>query len=163
MMPSGFRWTTFDLTSSLSRDWQQEIAATAADADFREFPRTPILSREGRDVQRVYRGRVHAAAVRTTCPGCMGSTGGDSSTSHESLADQPVMAAHDDRYGVVLNVQRGTKMRFECHVDSNPLPTCCSSLIIWPGGGELLFPTTGRRPTWRRSSRTDAHPAACGH
>ena len=31
------------------------------------------------------------------------------------------MAAHDDRYGVVLNVQRGTEMRFECHVDSNPL------------------------------------------
>ena len=31
------------------------------------------------------------------------------------------MAAHDDRYGMVLNVQRGTTMRFECHVDSNPL------------------------------------------
>ena len=29
-------------------------------------------------------------------------------------------AGQDDRYGVVLNVQHGKKMRFECHVDSNP-------------------------------------------
>ena len=31
------------------------------------------------------------------------------------------MAAGDERYGVVLNVQRGTAERFECHIDSNPL------------------------------------------
>ena len=80
MMLSGFRWTTFDLTSSLSGDWQQEIAATAADADFREFPRTPILSREGRDVKRIYRGRVHAAEVRQNLPWLYGLYRGHFST-----------------------------------------------------------------------------------
>ena len=48
------------------------------------------------------------------------------------------MAASDERYGVVLNVQRGTRMRFECHVDSNPL-TGLLFCTNHPAGGELLF------------------------
>src|SRR5580704_6392433 len=139
-MPSGFRWTTFDLTSSLSGDWQQEIAATAADADFREFPRTPILSREGRDVQRIYRGRVHAAAVRQNLPWLYGLYRGRFLDLAQEVSDEPVMAARDNRYGIVLNVQRGTEMRFECHVDSNPL----TGLLFCTdhrteAGGELVF------------------------
>ena len=67
-MRSGFRWTTFDLTSSLCGDWQQETAATAAEAEFREFPRTPLLSRESQDVQHIFRGRVHASDVRRNLP-----------------------------------------------------------------------------------------------
>jgi hypothetical protein len=68
-MPLDFHWTTFDLNDQLPVDWQHDIAAAADGADFREFKRTPVIS----------------------------------------------------RYGVVLNVQRGNTMRFECHVDSNPL------------------------------------------
>ena len=49
---------------------------------------------------------------------------------------EPVEAAVDDRYGVVLNVQLGTKMRFECHVDSNPLSGCSSAGSA--EGGELV-------------------------
>ena len=43
----------------------------------------------------------------------------------------------DDRYGVVLNVQQGTGMRFECHVDSNPL-TGLLFCTDHPAGGELV-------------------------
>ena len=57
------------------------------------------------------------------------------------------MAAADDRYGVVLNVQRGTKMRFECHVDSNPLTG-------------LLFCTDH---AGRRRARLRARPGRGGH
>lgn len=32
-----------------------------------------------------------------------------------------VFAAKNDLYGAVLNVQRGAQMRYECHVDSNPI------------------------------------------
>ena len=139
-MPSGFRWTTFDLTSSLSGDWQQEIAATAAGADFREFPRTPILSREGRDVQRIYRGRVHAAAVRQNLPWLYGLYRGRFLDLAQEVSDEPVMAARDNRYGIVLNVQRGTEMRFECHIDSNPLTGLlfCTDHLAG-AGGELVF------------------------
>lgn len=139
-MPSRFRWTTFDLTGSLSGDWQQEIAASAADADFREFPRTPILSREGQDVQRIYRGRVHAAAVRRNLPWLYRLYQGRFLDLAQEVSGEPVTAARDDRYGIVLNVQRGTGMRFECHIDSNPLTGLlfCTDHLAG-AGGELVF------------------------
>ena len=51
-----------------------------------------------------------------------------------------VVPALDDRYGIVLNVQRGTTMRFECHVDSNPLTGLLFCTDHQAGtGGELVF------------------------
>jgi hypothetical protein len=98
------------MASTLPGGWRQVIAATPTDADFQEFPRTPILSRKHfLDLaQEAYAGRV--------------------------------MAARDDRYGIVLNVQRGTEMRFECHVDSNPLTGLlfCTDHLAGEGG-ELVF------------------------
>jgi hypothetical protein len=139
-MPSRFRWTTFDLTNNLSGDWQQEIAATAADADFREFPRTPILSREGQEVQRIYRGRVHAADVRRNLPRLYRLYRGQFLDLAQRVSDEPVTAASDDGYGIVLNVQRGTEMRFESHIDSNPLTGLlfCTDHLAGTGG-ELVF------------------------
>ena len=53
---------------------------------------------------------------------------------------EPVRPAADERYGVILNVQRGTKMRFECHVDSNPLTGLLFLTDHAEGaGGELVF------------------------
>ena len=49
-----------------------------------------------------------------------------------------VAAARDERYGIVLNVQRGTGMRFECHIDSNPL-TGVLFCTNHAEGGELVF------------------------
>jgi hypothetical protein len=63
-----FKWTTFDVTSSLPPGWQREISSVAADADFRDFPRTPALSREGPDVAHIARGRVHANQVKDRLP-----------------------------------------------------------------------------------------------
>jgi hypothetical protein len=48
------------------------------------------------------------------------------------------MPALDDRYGIVLNVQHGTEMRFECHIDSNPL-TGLLFCTDHRAGGELVF------------------------
>lgn len=120
-MPRRFRWTTFDLNDTLPIGWQRDIRAVAAKADFREFPRTPVLSREAPDVLGIPRGRVHARQVRDRLPWLHRFY---RTVFLELAADactEPVAAALDDRYGIVLNVQRGTEMRFECHVDSNPL------------------------------------------
>ena len=51
---------------------------------------------------------------------------------------EPIKAAFDDRYGVVLNVQRGKTMRFECHVDSNPVTGILFFTDHPAGGGELV-------------------------
>jgi hypothetical protein len=109
----------------------------ATDADVRDFPRTPVLTREAAEVSHVKRGRVHATQVQESLPWL-------SDLYHDAFRDlaeqawnEPVETAHDARYGVVLNVQRGTSMRFECHVDSNPV----TGLLFFTDhdkGGELV-------------------------
>ncbi len=139
-MPPGFHWTTFDLTNQLPGDWQHEIAEAAMDADFRRFPRTPILSRESPDILDVWRGRVHAGDVLRSLPWLNKFYRSSFLERAQSTSAEPVMPALDDRYGIVLNVQRGTEMRFECHVDSNPLTGLlfCTDHLAG-AGGELVF------------------------
>jgi hypothetical protein len=137
-MPPRFRWTTFDLNGLLPAGWQRDVGTVAADADFRKFPRTPILSREATDVVHIPRGRVHAHQVRQGLPWLYESYRGEFLELAGEACAERVVAARDDRYGVVLNVQRGTTMRFECHIDSNPL-TGVLFCTDHPAGGELVF------------------------
>ncbi len=147
MMPT-FSWKMFDLNSQLPENclnsqlpenWQQDILAVAADADIRKFPRTPILSREAADVAHVFRGRVHAEQVRRGLSWLYRFYRGPFLELARQTCTEPVEPALDDRYGVVLNVQRGTEMRFECHVDSNPLTGLlfCTDHPVG-AGGELV-------------------------
>jgi hypothetical protein len=133
-----FRWVTFDVTGSLPPNWEQEISAAAEIADFRAFPRTPILSREGPEVSHISRGRVHAAQVRDHLPWLYEKYRNEFLELARQVTEEAVLAAEDDRYGVVLNVQQGTTMRFECHVDSNPL-TGLLFCTDHPAGGELVI------------------------
>src|SRR6185437_8858475 len=113
--------TPFDVTDQFPDGWQEDLHAIAAEAEFRDFPRTPFLSREAADVTHVTRGRVHAVQVQQKLP-WLYKLYRDQFLELASRAwREPIDPAVDDRYGVVLNVQRGNRMRFECHVDSNPV------------------------------------------
>jgi 2OG-Fe(II) oxygenase superfamily len=136
-MSSRFHWTTFDLNSQLPPGWQQDVDTAAEAAEFREFPRTPILSREAADVLHIWRGRVHADQVRQLLPWLYWAYRDKFSELASEACGERVTAAGDDRYGVVLNVQRGTAMRFECHIDSNPL-TGLLFCTDHAEGGELV-------------------------
>ncbi len=136
-MQPRFRWTTFDVTGSLPPNWRREIKAVAKGADFRKFPRTPVLSREAPEVSHIPRGRVHADQVRDRLPWLYKAYRHEFLELAGEVAQEPVRPARDDRYGIVLNVQRGTAMRFERHVDSNPLTGLlfCTNHLA---GGELV-------------------------
>lgn len=135
-----FQWTCFDVSAMLPSQWRQEVAAVAADVDFRDFPRTPGLTRENDSVRVIPRGRVHADIVLADLNWLYAMYRGGFRRLAERVAGEPVAAARDDRYGVVLNVLRGTRMRFECHVDSNPLTGLLFCTDHFPGeGGELVF------------------------
>ena len=140
LKPPRFRWTTFDVTSQLPRGWQRDVAAAAAGADFRAFPRTPVLSREAAQVTHISRGRVHAADVRQGLPWLYRLYRGHFLELAGEMHPERVAPAHDARYGLVLNVQRGATMRFECHVDSNPLSGVlfCTDHLAG-AGGEIVF------------------------
>jgi hypothetical protein len=133
-----FRWTTFDVAASLPPNWRQEISTVAADAEFREFPRTPVLSREAPSVDAISRGRVHADQVRDRLPWLYTAYRAEFLELASEAAQKRVVPASDDRYGIVLNVQQGTGMRFECHIDSNPL-TGLLFCTDHPAGGELVI------------------------
>jgi hypothetical protein len=139
-MPPSFNWTTFDVTSRLPKGWQQDIDAVGAQAEVRDFPRTPVLSREAEQVGHISRGRVHAYQVRQGLPWLRQFYREYFLDLAASTRAEPVAPASDGRYGVVLNVQRGTAMRFECHVDSNPLTGLLFCTDHPAGaGGELVF------------------------
>jgi hypothetical protein len=133
-----FHWTTFDVVGLLPAGWQNEVIRVAREADTREFPRTPGLTREGADVESILRGRVHAAQVQERMPWLCSLYHGAFRDLAERACHERVWTAHDARYGVVLNVQDGPDMRFENHVDSNPV----SGVLFFTdhaAGGELVF------------------------
>ncbi len=133
-----FCWTTFDVTRLFPEDWHDDIRAVAAEAEFRDFPRTPVLSREAADVSHITRGRVHAGQVRQCLPWLCKLYQNDFAGLAAQAWREPIDTAIDDRYGVVLNVQQGPAMRFECHVDSNPVTGLLFLTGHPAGGGELV-------------------------
>ena len=184
-MASHFGWTTFDVTSDLPVNWREDIGGAIADADIREFPRTPILSREATDVANIPRGRVHAGQVKRSLPWLYEFYQGLFLELAGSTCDERVRPAVDDRYGVVLNLQRGTTMRFECHIDSNPITgilfctdhpagaggelvvandsnaTGISAIdrdcsVIRPHAGQLIFFDGSKNPHYARPLRSES-------
>jgi hypothetical protein len=139
MLPT-FQWTTFDVTGILPARWQHDTQDAAAEADVRAFPRTPVISREAADVSGITRGRVHADQVARRLPWLRELYRSGFRELAERAIGGSVATARDERYGAVLNVFRGTRMRFECHVDSNPLT---GLLFVTDhdlgAGGELVF------------------------
>jgi hypothetical protein len=137
-MPPRFRWTTFDVNDLLPIGWRQDVAELAIEADFRLFPPTPVVTREAAGVPHIPRGRVHADRVRRRLPWLHDLYGGPFLELARAAWAESAVTARDPRYGLVLNVQRGTSMRFECHVDSNPL-TGLLFCTDHAAGGELII------------------------
>ncbi|WP_221930767.1 2OG-Fe(II) oxygenase [Changchengzhania lutea] len=55
------------------------------------------------------------------------------------LTDDKVVIAKDDLHAAVLNIQNGTTMRYEAHVDTNPIQGILYVTTHTPGeGGELV-------------------------
>ena len=67
-MAQRFCWTSFDVTGLLPEYWSEDIKGTATEAEFREYPRTPVLSREAAGVTQIHRGRVRADKVQLRLP-----------------------------------------------------------------------------------------------
>ncbi len=124
-----------------------------------------MISREADDVQQVVRGRVHADQVANELPWLRALYRTDFRELGEQATSRKMYAAADERYGAVLNVQRGPGMRFECHIDSNPLTGLLFCTDHGPGaGGELVFghDKTARSRADIEHSRSVLRPQA-GH
>ena len=124
MLPT-LGWTTYDVSEMFPPHWRQDVQKTAIDADFRDFPRTPVISREAVGVERISRGRVHADQVKCELPWLYKFYRSSFLELAQHVAvDSALKAAGDERYEIVLNVQQGPMMRLNATLIQTRLRRC---------------------------------------
>lgn len=122
MKRKDFTWHGFDLRPHLPDGWQEEILDYAQkNAVPKDIVPTSVTSRESADVkslpvltvggQRISNELVWLDKLYRTTMLRLG----------QRCVDEELSVAKDPRYGINLNVQKGSSMRYESHVDSNPL------------------------------------------
>lgn len=116
-----FSWRSYDLRSVLPTDWQDQILATAANAAPKTLRPRSVTSREGDPHLKIATLTVNGHIVRQRLPWLYDLYKGLFRDLGQFSVSEPLFTAENDVYGAVLNMQRGTEMRYESHVDSNPL------------------------------------------
>lgn len=148
-MPGGrrppFLWHCFDLRSELPVNWQQDIVAAAERlTKQRTLIPTSVTSREASRSTEISALTVGGIVVANELPWLYELYKTRFRELAQALTAEPVSTAEDLRYGINLNVQRGKSMRYECHVDSNPIQGMLYVTDHPPGnGGELIVSNLG--------------------
>lgn len=134
-----FSWRSYDINSLLPRGWQEGILTVAEKAVTKLlFPRS-VTSREGDPDLRIVTLTVSGTTVRDSLPWLYSLYKGLFRDLGQLGLIEPLSTANNDLYGASLNVQRGTEMRYEAHVDSNPLEGLLYVTDLPKGcGGELV-------------------------
>jgi hypothetical protein len=137
-----FTWRSYDVASCLPSGWQSQLLCLAQEFSVLRtlLASGSITCREKNPADSVDVLTVGGLILKERVRWLWDMYHGEFLTLASDLVGEEVFAAKDDRYGVVLNVQRGNTMRYECHVDSNPLEGILFATEYTPdGGGELVF------------------------
>ena len=119
MTQFSYRW--YDVRGRLPLGWSQEIAACAELATQHILTPTSVSSREAFDVGEIRTLTVDGDAVQTHLPWLFNLYFGYFRELAQLSSSEPVCCAKLPIYAVNLNVQRGSQMRYEAHVDTNPI------------------------------------------
>ncbi len=135
-----FWYKEFDASADLPAGWQRAIFEVAEqDAKFKVLVASSVTSRELTTHVRIPVFTVGGRVVQSRLPWLLDLYRGRFRDIAQTLTSEVVSVAADLRYAVNLNVQRGTDMRYECHVDSNPIEGLLYVTDHPPGkGGELV-------------------------
>lgn len=144
-----FSWHCFDVSTRLPDGWVDQIVGVAEKrAKSKTLTPTSVTSREGSEVLQLPALTVGGVAVREELPWLDERYRSLFLELAQALNDEKVSPATDPRYALNLNVQRGPAMRYECHVDSNPVEALLYVTSHPPGtGGELVVANQGDMPT----------------
>lgn len=140
-----FVWHTFDLRQELPSDWQVQIREVVGRVarDSVLVP-TSVTSREGEAAPPLPASTVDGRALTEELPWLSALYHGRFRNMAQELTAESVATARDPQYGINLNVQRGRDMRYELHVDSNPIQGLLYCTTHLPGeGGELVVSNRG--------------------
>ena len=152
-MPEGsvserFNWRSYDLNTLLPKGWREQILQLARTADARFLITGNITSREADPKGHLKVMGVNGERVRDELPWLFELYKGLFRDLAQKGSVERVSIATVDRRGAVLNIQTGTDMRYEAHVDTNPIEGLLYVTSHPPGsGGELVVsnrPDSGR-------------------
>jgi len=140
-----FHWHSFDLRAELPAGWQIAILDVAENrARARTLVPTSVTSRESSADMEIAALTVGGKTVASELPWLYGLYCNRLRELAQEISPEPLSAAVDVRYAINLNVQRGRAMRYECHVDSNPIQGLLYVTDHPPGsGGELVVSNLG--------------------
>lgn len=135
-----FTWHTFDVNSFLPKGWVEQVTAFALEvSELRELRPTSVTSREStRDIS-IPILTIDGAKVREGLRWLFDLYRGTFRDIAQTCVAEPLLIGTNVLHAVVINVQRGTNMRYECHVDTNPLSGLLYVTSHGPSdGGELV-------------------------
>lgn len=119
---NSFWYKEFDINHILPENWKEELIQTAKNhSNQKELIPKSVTSREGENVKSIKVATVGGLKVKQKLPWLISLYKNEFLEYGQSCIDEQAFHAEDDRYAINLNFQFGTKMRYECHVDSNPL------------------------------------------
>ena len=143
MIPSTekFKWNEIPVEKHLPKGWR-ELLTSFSNHHRRTVSLVPnsITSRETEDVSSISISTVDGSQIRISLPWLhklYKSTFLDLIIKH---IDRTAVSANSDIHGITINIQSGNTMRYECHVESNPI-TALLYVNDHPkgSGGELVI------------------------
>jgi hypothetical protein len=134
-----FTWHSFDVRSLLPQFWRSQILDLASSIEIRTIFPTSVTSREGDPNLSISIATADGVTTRERLPWLYDFYRGLFLDLAQQNSLEEVSPAASDLYGLVLNIQRGNHMRYECHVDTNPIQSLLYVTDNPEGtGGELV-------------------------
>ena len=137
---SQFFWTSFDVRAMLPDDYHAQVRNAVKSCSVkRVLTPTSVTSRESRNVSEIPVSTVSGESIRDKLPWLWSLYHNEFLQLAEQICRESVLVASRDRIKVNLNVQSGREMRYECHIDSNPIEALLYLTTHRKGeGGELV-------------------------
>jgi hypothetical protein len=135
-----FKYYEFDVNEFLPASWRDDISQLVKKYSVeRILSATSVTSREVSPDITVPAFIVDGDCIKERMPWLYDLYRGFFRDMGQKCVTEPVSTAKEPVYGVNLNIQRGSKMRYECHVDSNPIQGMLYVTTHPEGtGGELV-------------------------
>ena len=117
-----FTFQEFDMSEYLNNKWDKEIISFAIEKSIYQdiFP-TSVTSREPPNVTSVSVSTIDGKKLREQLDWLFELYEKHIFALAKTCVDEELFLAKNDLYALNLNIQKGDEMRYECHVDSNPL------------------------------------------
>jgi 2-oxoglutarate-Fe(II)-dependent oxygenase superfamily protein len=117
-----FVYHQYSILDHVHSGWDKEILNFAlANSVFKELEPCSVTSREHPDVKSVPTLTVKGDKIRAGLPWLFKLYEELFYELGKACVNEQLLLAKNDLYALNLNVQKGNKMRYECHIDSNPL------------------------------------------